>query len=196
VAGAGAVLLLVVTVAAAVSKPAPADKAGPTLADSTARQKRDVDPPRPPAGTAPAKVGASKLATVEVLLDRGERERAFALLRELRSAEPADPDYAAMEARLSFEQRRWAEALAAYRMAIRLDDGRRNDGVLINGTIDSLQSEASTRAAEEALRMVGAPAEPYLENAAAEHPSPRVRGRARALLKAGARVATAGGRER
>lgn len=123
----------------------------------------------------------SRVSDIQTLLDRGERERAMALLREMRSADPSDTNYAAMFARVAFEQRRWAEALAAFRTIMRAE-ARRADPVLINGVIDSLQNETSSRAAEQILRELGTKAEPYLTNAATEHPIPRVRGRVRRLL--------------
>jgi hypothetical protein len=155
----------------------------PRPAEKTVPVASAPEPPRPSVPLPPPPPVTPKLAAIEAFLARGERERAIALVRELQSAEPSDPDYSAMQARLAFEQRRWSEALTAWSATIRLDETRRSDPVFINGTIDSLQSESSARAAEDLLRLVGDSAKPYLNGAATSHPVPRVRGRVRALLK-------------
>ncbi len=109
----------------------------------------------------------------------------MALLNQLRTAQPEDAGATAMFARLAFEQRRWDEALAAFRLAVRLDTARASDAVLINGAIDSLQYEPSAGAAEALLRELGATAKPILTVASEAHPMAHVRARARALLGQG-----------
>jgi len=136
-----------------------------------------------PALPAPAPASASKLAAVDHLVARGDRKQAHARLRELRKEHPTDADYPAAQARLFFEQHRYEEGLVAFRAAIRRDPQRRADPVLIRHVIDSLQNDRFASAAEDFLRELGSPAKAEVKAATRNHPSPRVRERARDLLR-------------
>jgi hypothetical protein len=132
---------------------------------------------------APAPASASKLAAVEDLVARGDRKQAHARLRELRKEHPSDADYPAAQARLFFEQHRYEEGLGAFRAAIRRDSQHRTDPVLIRHVIASLQDDRFASTAEDFLRELGSPAKSEVKAAARNHPSPRVRERARGLLR-------------
>jgi serine/threonine-protein kinase len=136
---------------------------------------------------APTPASASKLVAVNDLLARGDRKQAHARLRELRKEHPTDADYPAAQARLFFEQHRYEEGLGAFRAAIRRDPQRRADPVLIRHVIDSLQNDRFASAAEDFLRELGNSAKSEVKAAARNHPSPRVRARARDLLRDGGR---------
>jgi tetratricopeptide (TPR) repeat protein len=139
------------------------------------------------AAAGPAKPGqaapAGKLAAVDELVARGDRKQALARLRELRKENPADADYPAAQARLLFELRRYEEGVAAFRSAIRRDPQRRGDPVLIRHVIDSMQNDGFAPAAQDFLRELGTPARDEVKEAARNHPSARVRERARELLR-------------
>ena len=78
---------------------------------------------------------------------------------------------------------RYSEGLPAFQSAIRRDPGRRSDPVMINLVIDSLANDKFKDKAEDFLRGLGAPAKALVKDAASNHKSPRVRERARALLR-------------
>jgi hypothetical protein len=113
-------------------------------------------------------------------IDRGDQ---VARLRQLLRQHPDDARYPAALARLSFEQRRYEEGLAYFRMAIRKDRGLRSDQVLVGHLIGSMASDRFLETAEDFLRELGKEAKPHVTAAARNHPSPRVRARARELLK-------------
>jgi hypothetical protein len=77
--------------------------------------------------------------------------------------------------------------VAAFRAAIRNDPERRNDTQTIDLVIGSLESDRFSRDAEDFLRELGAPARAQVKEAAKSHPNPRVRQRARDLLRDWAR---------
>jgi serine/threonine-protein kinase len=139
------------------------------------------------AAAGPARPGqaapAGKLAAVDELVARGDRKQALARLRELRKENPADADYPAAQARVLFELRRYEEGVAAFRSAIRRDPQRRGDPVLIRHVIDSMQNDGFAPAAQDFLRELGPPARDEVKEAARNHPSARVRERARELLR-------------
>jgi hypothetical protein len=137
----------------------------------------------PAAPAPPAAQTNAKLTEVDGLLARGAHGEAMERLRQLRKQHPADADYAAALARVSFEQRRPLEGMTAFRAAFRNDRAHRSDPVLIRHVIDTLRSDRYAGAAEESLREVGSQAKPHLREAARAHPSPVVRTRARTLLR-------------
>jgi len=96
---------------------------------------------------------------------------------------PTNAAYAAALARLSFERRLYAEGLASFRAAIRLEPRRRSDAVLIEHVLDSLRSDQYAGTAEELLRDLGSAAKPHVAEAARSHPNGRVKTRARDLLR-------------
>ena len=120
---------------------------------------------------------------VEALLNAGNRHRATRLLTDLRRQHPSDPELAALQARLYFEQNWWSEGLAAYRVALRSDPTRAGDPVLVGHVISSLQSWRFHPTASAFLRQLGDPARPMLEQAARRHESPSVRSRAAMLIQ-------------
>ena len=151
-------------------EPAPEPEPAPAPVPAVAPQ-----PPQRPATTArrAAPAPAPKL----------DRKQTLARLLEQRKAQPRNPDHAVALARFYFDERRYADGVAAFRAAIRLDASRRNDPVLIRHVVDSLASDNFARNAEDFLRELGRSARPHVQEAAKSHKSPRVRERSRELLK-------------
>jgi cytochrome c-type biogenesis protein CcmH/NrfG len=150
---------------------------------SAARDAAAAAATRPRAPGEHAQATPRELAAVESMAARGERKQAIARLRELRKEHPADGDYPATLSRLYFEQRRYPEGLAAFRTAIRNDPRRRSDPVLIGHVITSLQEDSFRSTAEDFLRQLGSAAKPRVKEAARGHANPRVRARARELVR-------------
>ncbi|HYV43335.1 MAG TPA: serine/threonine-protein kinase [Myxococcaceae bacterium] len=152
---------------AAVEPPAPAP-APPVSVPSPA--------PSPPPEQVPGLADARKL----VLAKR--RDRALAALARLRKQYPGNAEIPSLQAQVDFDNLRWVDGIAAYRAAIALQPALRSDPAVIRHAIDCLGSDGYHRACEDFLRKdIGAPALPYLTEAAGSHQYESVRQRARRL---------------
>ena len=78
--------------------------------------------------------------------------------------------------------------MAAAQVAARRDPALKSDPDLIKDVIAALASDPVAERAETFLRGAGAPATPFLKDAAHKDPNPRVRDRAAALLANGGRA--------
>ena len=85
-------------------------------------------------------------------------------------------------AMVDFDNRRWPDGLAAAQMAVRKNPALKADPDLIKGAIRSLVSDRGYDRSQAFLRSLGQPAMPFIKEAAARDPSPKVRERAAELL--------------
>jgi hypothetical protein len=137
-----------------------------------------------PATSAPAPVaaGAERLAEARRLLARGDWEQARSALESLRAAVPEDAESAYLLATIDLEHHRFAEGMAAAQVAVRKNPALKSDPDLVKDVIQALASDPVAERAESFLRGAGAPATPFIKDAAHRDPNPRVRDRAAALL--------------
>ena len=119
------------------------------------------------------------------LVSAGQTPRAIELLDQLHAEKPADADAPYLLATIYFDQRRWSEGLAAAQTTVRLNPELKTDGDLIRGTIRSLASDRGYQRSQTFLRGLGAPALPFIKEAARRDPNPRVRERAGEILGGG-----------
>jgi serine/threonine-protein kinase len=164
------------------ARPHPTPLVGPPLPPELTAALPAAKPAPPPAA-APAAATASGPDDVRDLLAAGKTDEALARLRELRKAEPNNADYAIAQARLCFSRHRYREGLAAFRAAIHADPARKSDTQTIDLVVASLENDRFAPDAETFLRELGAPARAQVKEAAKNHPNPRVRERARDLVR-------------
>jgi serine/threonine-protein kinase len=141
--------------------------------------------PAPPARESPpvsASAITERLAEARRLLARGDWEQARAALETLRAGAPDDADAAYLLATIDLEHRRWAEGLAAAQVAARRNPALKSDPDLVKDVIQALASDPSAERAQSFLRGAGAPAKPFLKEAARRDPNPKVRERAAEVL--------------
>ena len=136
-----------------------------------------VDSPPPSASAI-----TEQLIEARRFLARGDWEQARATLETLRAGAPDDADAAYLLATIDLEHRRWADGLAAAQVAVRRNPALKSDPDLVKDVIQALASDASAEHAESFLRGAGAPAKPFLKEAARRDPNPKVRDRAAELL--------------
>jgi hypothetical protein len=134
-----------------------------------------------PAAPAPAG-NEERLAEARRLLARGDWEQARAALETLRAAAPDDAEAAYLLATIDLEHHRFAEGLAVAQVAARKNPALKSDPDLVKDVIQALGSDQSAERAESFLRGAGAPATPFIKDAARRDPNPKVRDRAASLL--------------
>jgi tetratricopeptide (TPR) repeat protein len=116
------------------------------------------------------------------LVARGEIDPAIARLNQLRAQEPDNADAPYLLAMIYFDNRRWPDGLAAAQIAVRKSPALKSDPDLIRGAIRSLASDRGYDRSQAFLRSLGPAATPFVKEAAARDPSPKVRERAAELL--------------
>jgi eukaryotic-like serine/threonine-protein kinase len=137
----------------------------------------------PSASGAPARTGESPLLEqARQMVARGELDPAIATLNQLRAQEPDNADASYLLAMIYFDNRRWPDGLAAAQIAVRKSPALKADADLIKGAIRSLVSDRGYDRSQAFLRGLGQPAMPFIKEAAARDPSPKVRERAAELL--------------
>jgi len=119
------------------------------------------------------------------LVARGEVDPAIAVLNQLRAQEPDNADASYLLAMINFDNRRWPDGLAAAQIAVRKNPALKSDPDLIKGVIRSLVSDRGYDRSQAFLRSMGQPAMPFIKEAAARDPSPKVRERSAELLGGG-----------
>jgi eukaryotic-like serine/threonine-protein kinase len=132
--------------------------------------------PRAPAAEDP------RIEQARQLVAAGQSPKAIELLDQLHAEKPTDADAPYLLATIYFDQRRWSEGLGAAQTAVRLNPELKTDGDLIRGAIRSLVSDRGYQRAQTLLRSLGAPALPFIKEAARRDPDPRVRQRASEIL--------------
>ncbi|HEY1418068.1 MAG TPA: tetratricopeptide repeat protein, partial [Myxococcaceae bacterium] len=155
---------------------------------STARNGTANVAPSGPSGRSGPGAPAAEDPRIEQgrqLVAAGQSPKAIELLDQLHAEKPADADAPYLLATIYFDQRRWSEGLGAAQTAVRLNPELKTDGDLIRGVIRSLVSDRGYQRAQAILRSLGAPALPFIKEAARRDPDPRVRQRASELLGGG-----------
>jgi serine/threonine-protein kinase len=152
-----------------------------TAATTTAAGNAAVPAAATPSGDSPA------LEQARQMIARGEIDPAIALLNQLRTQQPDNADVPYLLAMVDFDNRRWPDGLAAAQMAVRKNPALKADPDLIKGAIRSLVSDRGYDRSQAFLRSLGQPAMPFIKEAAARDPSPKVRDRAAELLGSGGR---------
>ena len=158
---------------------ATATAARPSTAAATAAAGRAA--PRPAGAGAPSG-DSPQLEQARQMVARGEIDPAIALLNQLRAQQPDNADAPYLLAMVDFDNRRWPDGLAAAQMAVRKNPALKADPDLIKGAIRSLVSDRGYDRSQAFLRSLGQPATPFIKEAAARDPSPKVRERAAELL--------------
>jgi hypothetical protein len=150
------------------------------IATSPATASKTSATPAPPGRAARTSTNTSAgIASLAVTEREGLRQR----LQESMRQHPEDARIPAALARMSFEDRRYREGLGLFRQAVKRDPTLRGDPVLLRHVIDGLEHDRFAPAGEEFLRGARKQARPLLAEAARQHESPRVRQRAKALLR-------------
>jgi eukaryotic-like serine/threonine-protein kinase len=133
--------------------------------------------------------GAARLEEPRRLLARGDWEQALDALARLRADAPDDAEVAYLIATTDLEHHRWSEGLAAAQVAVRKDPGLKADADLIRDAIAALAGDQNYERAQAFLRGLGAPATPFVKEAARHDPNPKIKERAAELLEGGGRSA-------
>ncbi len=148
---------------------------------SSAAAPRAADPGGAPHGTANVAPSAPHAPAAEdprieqarQLVAAGQTPKAIELLDQLHAEKPADADAPYLLATIFFDQRRWSDGLAAAQTAVRLSPELKTDGDLIRGAIRSLASDRGYQRSQTFLRSLGAPAVPFIKEAARRDANPR-----------------------
>jgi hypothetical protein len=128
---------------------------------------------------------AVALDSAQHLLTSDERDAALDVLARARREHPEAASLPLLAGRIYFAKLYWTDGLRELRDAIRLDPTLRSDPELIKTVLKGfITTPYVERALEAFLREdIGAPAVPYLEETARQHPSATVRARATAELR-------------
>jgi tetratricopeptide (TPR) repeat protein len=145
-------------------------------------------PPPSPSG-APARPDDPRVDEARKLVAAGSWEQAVALLNQARADNPDNAEAAYMLASVYLDNKRWSDGIAAAQVAVRKNPAFKSDPDLIKAAIASLASDRSYDKAQAFLRGLGAPATPFIREAARHDGNPRVRERAAELLQGGGRSA-------
>jgi hypothetical protein len=138
-----------------------------------------------PSGPVAPAVEDPRIEQARQLVAGGQTPKAIELLDQLHAEKPADADAPYLLATIYFDQRRWSEGLAAAQTAVRLNPELKTDGDLIRGSIRSLASDRGYQRSQTFLRGLGAPATPFIKEAARRDANPRIRERAAEILEGG-----------
>ena len=170
----------------AIPAPPVATSPLPSSAPTPSRSARSAAVPAPvaPAVIAPAPEDP-RVEEARQLVAAGQAGKAIEVLDRLRAEKPTDADAPYLLATIYFDTRRWSEGLAAAQAAVRENPALRTDGDLIRGVIRSLASDRGYPRSEAFLRTLGAPAQPFIKEAAHRDPNPLVRQRAADILGGG-----------
>jgi eukaryotic-like serine/threonine-protein kinase len=140
-----------------------------------------------PAGSVPTPATPEnpRMEEARQLLTKGDWEQAVVVLTRLHAEDPENADAPYMLANIYIDNKRWTEGLAAAQVAVRKNPAFKADPDLIKAAIRSLASDRSYERSQAFLRGLGAPAVPFIKEAARHDESPKVRDRAAALLQGG-----------
>jgi serine/threonine-protein kinase len=118
------------------------------------------------------------------LVEARQRDAALAALKKLAAKHPSSAYVRYLEGNVNFDNLRWVDGVASYRVALRNDAAYRHAPVVIQNAIRCLVSDRFHSTCEDFIRKdLGDAAMPYLEEAARADPMANVRVRAAALLR-------------
>jgi len=117
------------------------------------------------------------------LVEKGEWEQALVVLQKAHREDPEDAAVSYDLANVCLEHKRWSEGAAAARVAAQRDNKYRADERLVKNLIHALGSDKGYEKTEDVLHGFGAPAVPWLKDAAAHDKDPQVRERAADILR-------------
>jgi serine/threonine-protein kinase len=169
---------------AAKNTPAPKPQPAPSEKPAPAAQTPSVLAPSTQEQTIPRE-DLPNIEQIERWAKEGERRREQTLreLAKLRAQYPQSAYAPYLEGHVNFDNLRWVDGLASYGAAMRNNPAYRTDEKLIRNVIRCLVSDRfHTMCADFLVREVGAPAAPYLEEAARSDPYANVQSRAARLL--------------
>ncbi|WP_309890487.1 protein kinase domain-containing protein [Archangium sp.] len=164
----------------------PAPKSASAPKSAPVAPKSDVAPKQQPPPSEVTKAEAlPNIEQIERWVKEGERRRDQALraLADLRAKYPQNAYAPYLEGQVNFHNLRWVDGIASYKATLRNDPAYRSDPKLIRNLIRCLVSDTfHTKCADFLVREVGAPAAPFLDEAARTDPYANVRSRASRLL--------------
>jgi len=170
----------------AASHPTATTPASSSPGSAHAGRAARVESKTAPVAVAPGSA-SDQLEEARRLVARGDWEQAVRVLEAARASSPDDADVAYLLATIDLEHHRSAEGLAAATVAVRKNPTMKSDPDLIKDVIQSLASDATVERSDAFLRGAGAPARPFLKDAARHDANAKVRDRAAALLADNAR---------
>jgi serine/threonine-protein kinase len=182
-----AVVVAVIVVRSSGGGGAPAGAASAAAVPAPAAGSASTAAPGAP--TAPARPDDPRIDEARKLVAAGSWEQAVALLNHARVDNPDNAEAAYMLASVYLDNKRWSDGIAAAQVAVRKNPAFKSDPDLIKAAIASLAADRSYEKAQAFLRSLGAPATPFIREAARHDPNPRVRERAEELLQGGGRSA-------
>jgi len=156
------------------SAPAPKQQPPPSEVAKTPAEEKVVRPEQLP-----------NIEQIERWVKEGERRRDQSLraLASLRTQYPKSAYAPYLEGQVNFDNLRWVDGLASYKATLHNDPAYRSDPTLIRDVIRCLVSDTfHTKCADFLVREVGAPAAPFLDEAARTDSYANVRARAANLL--------------
>ncbi len=173
---AAAVVAIVIATRGNSDPPTPA--AAPSVVQNAAPVVQE-DPESPVDAVDELVVKARDLAA------NGRREQALDTMLAARKTYPKDARVAYHASKLYLEKMWWADGLKLARVAFELDPSYRSDPDLIKLVVRGFNTTKSVdwTLASFLRKDIGAPAKPFIEEAATKHPNPIVRSRAKAELR-------------
>jgi eukaryotic-like serine/threonine-protein kinase len=154
----------------------------PEVAAKPVGKQKDKPAPEPAASpTTPVDVNAT-LEEARRLVAKGDWEQAIKNLEAARAQAPDNADLAYLQATIELDHHHWSAGLSAASAAVHKNPALKSDPDLINGLIQSLAGDSTAERSESLLRGAGAPAKPFLKDAAHKDPNAKVRDRAGTLL--------------
>jgi len=143
-------------------------------AESPSRDRPAVGEPEPELGNTDH---------LEALMQRRDKSLALSELGKLRKQHPTSAYVPYLQGKLYFERLWWKDGFEAYGAAVRNDPRYREYSPVIRDAIRALSSRSQPWRATRFIRnVIGAPAVPFLKEAATHSRSKSVRQRARRLL--------------
>jgi hypothetical protein len=166
--------------------------AGGSGGDRTAASGQPAGAPAATAaspGSTAAPSTAAQLEQARQLVARGEWEGAVAVLNRVRADDPDGADAPYLLATIYLDNKRWSDGLAAAQVAVHKNPALKSDPDLIKAALHSLVSDHSYEKSQAFLRSLGAPATPFIKEAARHDESAKVRERAAEILQGGSQGA-------
>jgi serine/threonine-protein kinase len=193
IAGAGlgaVVVVLALVIALATDNNAAPEQADagvePAITAPTGEPQPEPAEPEPESPPASPDTSASavnpEVTIVREMIAKGKQGQAIQLLQELRGNDPNNPDYAYLLGNIFFDKKYHSAGVDRYAQALELGSKYRNDERLIRDLVDALTGTKLQKKIRPLLvETIGAPALPYLREAAESHENLKVRLRAASI---------------